>query len=204
MTSSPAANIGSSSIWRETLPQLVERWLDRPANAQRTHPMAPEEIAQRVLRRVETVSDTIPNLNATVIRTAREWETRWNARTLTTALVELLEKLGWKVTIPADSRVLPSDLPAFHPEDENVILLDRRAAKERARRLQDAGLLLLVRAEDAMVLLLAEELYEVLATKLGHTPADWVEELAMPLFVQRLLGLPFNPIVPSLLPPHGT
>ncbi len=199
MSTAPQHAIGRGPLWEATLEDLASRWLDLPANGSIAAEFTPEQIARRVTERVGRVRRYCEVPAAPALDSPRRWETSWRREKMRDAILAALERQGWKVSISGRRNMSAPEIASAFPIGEQTIVLEWWVIEERARRLSEAGLLIPFSADDAMVLMLAEELFLASATRMGNPPAHpWIDELARHLFAKDVLGLPFTPLAAEL------
>lgn len=100
---------------------------------------------------------------------------------------------------------MPGDLAGLAPEEDETLVLDLEAARQRAGRLREAGLLLAIGEKDGLLLMLCDEVYTLaMAAPDAPAPDGLLDRLAPHEFARVLLGLPFHPWVADLVEGEGS
>jgi len=188
--------IASRAIWFEKFPELVIRWYRQQGEAVRTDAGSPAEAAMRAEDRAAKVM-AFGDLDAPRhIRTLREWETRWNVRAVALPLEQAIVRCGRDVIRHRgpDSRLDILQDAFSASERESVVLVDEALERELLRA-RESGLELPMTVDDMAAIQLAREAFELLSDGIGSRPRPWVDELAIHAFAERVLGLPFSPLV---------
>ncbi|MCC6548312.1 hypothetical protein IT570_14220 [Candidatus Sumerlaeota bacterium] len=194
-----AARIPDHKALQEDLVSLIGRWLKAPSpDCQKPVDLTPHQIAERVIRRAEGVMKFL-NLEDAAVTPAIRWRNLWSPDRPTNILRDKLKQLGWTVRFIESPKQLSSH-SVMDSAGRDTIFLELPAAEALARAVMEAGFPAPFAAQDAIPVLLAGELYDVAAPQLGHQPkGQWVDDLARPLVVQRLVGLPFNPLALTII-----
>ncbi|MBI1291936.1 hypothetical protein GC173_11940 [bacterium] len=185
-------NATTSTLWSEKFEQLAARWAKEPHGEDEPGFSGPE-LVSRVRSRLRIIQNYNRVTSRLAISSKRHWDQSWNPEAVERDLRAAARRLGWSVYISPKGQPSPLELAAAGV-DSNTILLDMVTAGQRAAALRDAGLPRRWEKEQAVLQMLAEEIYTLTAERIGNLPAyAVVEEAALALFVQESLGLPFNP-----------
>ena len=193
--------LGTQPIWFEPFGELVVRWYQRQPEEIRSEAKSTAEAILRAEKRAARVLEFSGLTPMRKIKTAREWQTRWDAKGAWEILAAHLDKLGWDVLRARDlddRRNQVARAALGEGERQSIVLLDPHL-RQRAADANAAGCALELNEEDMAAIALAEELYEIESRRIGRPPREWVEELARPEFTRRLLGLPFHPLILTLV-----
>ncbi len=193
--------IGSRPVWFETFPQLVARWYDRQSEGTRND-VGPGP-ANAVVRAEKRAAKVLAYCGFAPLRekkTARQWETRWNADETWKALAAAVDRHGWDVvrerSAPVTAQVRQT---ALYESDRETVVIADEALNRQLEAVVEGGLLLPFTVDDMAAIALARELYDIAAERIGSAPADWLEELARHEFLRTALGLPFSPLAMEYL-----
>lgn len=193
--------IGTQPIWFEPFGELVIRWFARQGEELRAEIGGTAEAILRAEQRAARVLEYSRLKPMRALKTAREWQTRWEPREAWQQLAAHLDRLGWQAlrVRSDDDRRTHLAHHALEETERQVVLVVDHHLRERARTAKDAGCALDLTEDDLAPLVLAEEIYEIESGRLGRPPKPWVDELARPEFAKRLLGWPFHPLVFGLI-----
>jgi len=193
--------IATNSIWFENHLQLTIRWFDNQSSRVQEQAVSPNEALLRCQKRSSRVLDFSKLEESRQLKTMREWETRWDRKKEWKRLKDYLDAKDVEVVRHKDEASFSSltSTALEHAERESIILVDE-ALIEIRQHAEDAGLSIPLTTEDIAVFELGYEIYHYLVSKIGNEARDWTEEIASHLFVERLLGLPFNLFVLSFIP----
>ncbi|MBI5155206.1 hypothetical protein HZA57_08210 [Candidatus Poribacteria bacterium] len=188
--------IASRPIWFETFPELVLRWFtEQPAPLRETIGGA-AEASLRAERRAQRVLEYIHFQPMRLIKTAREWETRWDPEAAWSRLEAVVHHFGWDVIRHRGSASdTEMTAEALREGERPSILIADRALNEQGAAAAAGGLQLPLTERDLAAIALAREVYSLVSEKMGKPPAPWVDELAPHEFTRVALGLPFSPLV---------
>ncbi len=187
--------IGKGAVWGDAPEELMERWLDLGRNQELSNEVSPKDAVARAIKRASAVRKYLAMPEGKQIKSARQWETMWNAKTMRDLLIGAFKKLECVVTVAEHRGMSDYELSARFPMGERVIVIEKWVAEERAQRLKDTGLLLNFGVEEGVLLLMAEDLYMVATEQMGHQPASWIDETGRYFFTRQIFGWPFNPMV---------
>lgn len=185
--------IGASPIWRATLETLASRWLMQNPHVEEDA----DGVAARLIARAETVRKYCDLPQARQLDTPRKWETNWKPVEAWDRLAAVLERLEWRAKLVESPRFSPATLASSQAgEQVDTVFVEKSVAEELAARFRAHGLLLPFGWREGAVLILAEELYDISASRMGHPPArEWVDQLSRHPFTHTVLGWPFYPWV---------
>lgn len=176
------------------LEEIVQRW--EPA---RKAGVPPREAVLRMAHRAKAIREFLGLPSRPRPRNARKWETAWNRNQFFGELSAAAARLGWAVRTVERFEADPVLLSSAGGED-NVFLVEQAAAGVLLDRLRAAGLRLPFQQADALLIQLAEGLFQLGADHAGQdVPEEWIEEAAPSVFAQDVLGLPFCPLVLRVL-----
>lgn len=193
--------IANTPIWFESTLEVAARYLRTLSDAEREAIGRPVEALSKAEQRAAKVLIASKLEPARPITTLREWDTRWDASAAWRRIKERIMDLGGVVLIHkggGDAVDVSRDVLAAQEQD--TVVLDREALRAKARAASANGLLIPLADDDMLVIGLAAELHDLVSRRMGGPPLEWVAALSEPLFVQRLLGLPFNPMVLQFVP----
>jgi hypothetical protein len=185
----------NNELFLETWQDLVRRWLRRlPVDDRPTMPL--DDLLDAGQKRAADLRGISRIRAPRVLATQREYEAFWNVRERWDALEGALGVHGWKVRL-MPGRLDPSTAPMQAQErgERNLAMIYGDDLDDMYEALQKGNVSYPVVPADFAVLELADELYRILALKIGKPPREpWVDEIARPLFQQEVLGTPFNPL----------
>lgn len=192
------ATIGNTILWQENLEDLAQRWVrQNPEEAQRRN-FSAQALAREALALAARARHECGLPAAEPIETPRQWEVRWKPAEAERRLREGFQRLDWAVEVTHTEELNRLTLGAGGSAPNTAMIMSR-AAEERAANLRDAGLDIPFTTQDALVLLMAEELFFILEDEGGlKADDDVVCTAARHAFVQEILGLPFCPWVQFL------
>jgi len=189
--------IGRTDIWLESLYTLCQRFLR--LNPHQRGIDSPGDLENKIESRAGAVLDALSVSPLPSIATRHRWEVQWRPDVVAKHLKELLAARGQAVAVERDEPIGTYQLSGLRTEQNNVIILEAEAARERAQRLIRAGLLLKVGEIDGLILMMAEELYQDAAKSLPIAePHPLIDNIAAHIVAQKILGLPFLPWVADL------
>lgn len=184
-----------NELFLEPWQDLVRRWLRRlPVDERPTMPI--DELMDAGQKRAADLRKIARIRAPRVLTTQREWEAFWNARERWEALEGALGVHAWKVRLmPGHSDLSTAPMQAQERGSRNLAMIYEADLDDMFEALQKGNVSYPIAPADFAVLELADELYRILALKIGKPPREpWVDEIARPLFQQEVLGTPFNPL----------
>ena len=192
--------ISSRPIWFETPKDLAVRWHREQTEAVAAqYDGRPAKALARAQERADKVIAHGRIVPMRAIKTAREWQTRWEPEAAMKMLREVAGALGHSVVVHrGHGRGVGEEL--LRVPGGKAIILDEPALLAMAEIARREGLSLPLTARDMHSISLAGEVHACLSEDMGGPALPWVHELAEPLFVQKVLGLPFSPMVWRFLP----
>jgi hypothetical protein len=190
------------SIWLESFDDLVDRWRDLEDTTHANLPST-DKIAERVRRRVGLLLRhcDVPKLDR---YDHRLWSTKHDAIAEEKRLRAAMARFGWNAVLTDGTAAEHMALVQPASIEANVAVIHREDAEALAEQIRSLDIPLDFTFIDAVLLLLAEELFQVASRDLGEAPKDpWVDELALPLFTQYILAWPFCPLARTILLARG-
>ncbi len=192
--------IATQEIWFESSRDLITRWFNRQSSAKQAELVSPGEVLERVEQRAQKILAYSGLKPLRRLKTAREWEARWEAKAAWKFLAEALDQLGYdavRETTGASDAAL--SMSALYESDREAVLIVDAAVQAQLDAVKNAGMALPLTLDDMACIALARETYALLGEKMGRPPRPWVDDLGQHAFAQEVLGLPFNPLVFALI-----
>lgn len=194
------APIASRGIWLEPVADLVTRWYKQLPEKTREETGTPDDLLARGSTRAGKIQAFTGLESSRPLKTAREWDARWDRKAQAERLERLLAQWGFEVVRHrGGGSFLDVSSEGLRETEGEAVFLVESELEAAAAFAHDHGLTIPYTARDVAVLTLAREVYDAATRKLGNPALPWTEELGRALFTQRVLGLPFNPLVVKVL-----
>ncbi|MDX2176159.1 MAG: hypothetical protein SF028_06785 [Candidatus Sumerlaeia bacterium] len=178
-----------SDYWLEPFDHAVRRW--RLANGGDPLPPAPE-MAEIAERRARVLLDHTRAKLPRQLGSPRQWEAYWNADEHRPLVEALIKRYGWKVRVVRASDDRPAPYQA-QESDVDTALVQASELAPLLARIHASDCPFAMGERDLLLFRLAEELFHIIALKVGREPREeWIGELAIPRAQQLLLGTPFT------------
>ncbi len=200
----------AGQIWRESNIDLTIRWWGRHTVAQHADMESPAAAMERAETRAARVLEFCQLPAPKPMRTPREWQVGFNPRAAWDRLCIPLKHWGWDIARQHDEPTFTNvSRTALEHEDKPMVVIADAALERQLDHARATKCPYEMGIQHLAAIALARELYSVASDRMGALPRPWVDELAAPAFAQRALGLPFWPLIFTLLPQlkqeaHGT
>lgn len=202
-TAGPAA-VDSTlhSMWLESPREILIRWFNRQTPERRAAMVSPEDAFERAAKRAAVVLKATQLGASTPTTAPRGWGARWNPKAQIERMTTTLER--WDNAVMVVSSIADPDAMARAERNAgdaaSLIAVDRSVVESWVAYLKTVSSPYEFDAATVEALTLAHELYAASCQRLGNEALPWVEQLGCAEFQRVLLGLPFSPLVLSLLP----
>ena len=201
-----SAPLATNDLWYETFPELVARWFNAKTSAERLKLVNSARISIAAEERSRTLMEHARVKPLPKLTTARQWDVRWEPKAAWEHVRKGIRRFNWDCKRTRTSVVRQEMMIAAQELDTGtggapLVLVEDRVLETLAAKAKAGGLLLKASPADLAPLVLARELFWLAAEAKPMAGAgEYLDELACHDFVERLLGLPFSPMVFDFLP----
>lgn len=191
-----------SALWSQTPTALIMLWTARQPEEERPQ-VTPDEVIARTGERAAAVLKYLHLKPARPMATPRQWEAYWNVREVMETLSGAAGRFGRVIQVlPGKPDYHSSVLAAQTTGSPHTIQIYEDEIRLQTQRIVDSGVGFPFVPNDLIVMTVAGELYQLAVERIGRPPREtWIDRLGVPTFQRLALGLPFDPLVLSLLDP---